>query len=267
MEADMLVRLSKSAFWLAAIVIMQTASAAGARTVSIPFNAANFSDPLTIDNPYFPLIAGTTYTSRASTSDGCEEDVTTITYQTRIIDGVTTRVVHDQVFDGETCTSDPGALTEDTSDYYAQDNAGNVWYMGEDTFTCEGAGHCTPGEGAWIAGVNNAQPGIIMLAHPKSGDSYQQEFSAGIAQDQALVTAVGVTAKMTRDDAYQASYSNCLVTKEWTVLEPGAIEFKTYCPSIGVVQTVEHHGKSVASELTSISGTANALKFRKPNHR
>jgi len=76
------------------------------------------------------------------------------------------------------------------------------------------------------------------------------------------VTAVAVTAKMTRDDAYQSSYSNCIVTKEWSVLEPGSIEFKTYCPGIGNVLTVEHHGKVVRSELTNVSGTANALRFR-----
>ncbi|MGE5064018.1 MAG: hypothetical protein ACM3IG_08135, partial [Myxococcales bacterium] len=94
--------------------------------------------------------------------------------------------------------------------------------------------------------------------------SYRQEYLLGVAEDQALVTAVGVTAKMTREDAYQSSYSNCVVTKEWTVLEKGAIEFKTYCPDVGVVVTVEHHGKVVRSELTSISGTANALRFRTP---
>jgi hypothetical protein len=134
--------------------------------------------------------------------------------------------------------------------------------MGEDTFTCEGAGHCQPSEGGWIAGVNGGHPGIIMLANPHSGERYRQEFLPGVAEDQALVTSTGVRANMTRDDAYRSSYANCVVTKEWTVLEKGAIEFKTYCPNVGVVQTVEHHGKVVISELTSISSTANALKFR-----
>ena len=241
-------------------------SAAVGRTVSIPFNASNFSNPLSIDNIYFPLVPGTVYTYKATTPDGCEVDITTVTNDTRVIDGVTTRVIHDQVFDGETCTTAPSALTEDTLDYYAQDNAGNVWYMGEDTFECEGQGHCTPGEGGWIAGVNGAQPGIIMLAHPRSGDSYKQEFRPGVAQDQALVTAVGITEKTTRPDAYRRSYSNCIVTKEWTVLERGAIEFKTYCPNIGVVSTVEHHGKVVREELVSIKSSTAALRFHTVPH-
>jgi len=258
-------RLSNLICRVSAITLALTALPvipANARTVTIPFSASNFSNPTTIDNTYFPLIPGTTYTYEATTTDGCEVDVMAVTYDTRTLDGVTTVVVHDQVFDGDSCTTAPAALTEDTLDYYAQDNAGNVWYFGEDTSTCEGAGNCTPSEGGWLAGVNGAGPGIIMLAQPRSGDRYKQENAGDVAQDQALVTSVGVTAKMTRDDAYQSSYSNCIVTKEWTVLERGDIEFKTYCPGIGNVLTVEHHGKVVRSELTSISGTANALKFR-----
>lgn len=244
-----------------AAVLLAPAIASG-RTVSTPFSASNFSHPLDITNTYFPLVAGTTYTYKAETKDGCEVNPVTITYDTRVIDGVTTRVVHDQVYDGEACTTDPSALTEDTLDYYAQDNAGNVWYMGEDTLDCQGAGNCTPGEGGWIGGVKGAQPGIVMLAQPRSGDTYRQEFLPGVAEDQATVTSVGVTAKLTRDDAIQSSFSNCVVTKEFTKLEKGAIGSKTYCPDIGVVIDIDHHGGIVRSELTSISGTANALKFR-----
>jgi hypothetical protein len=256
----MLPQLTKPSVVVIAVIL--ATSPAHSRAISTNFSASDFSDPLTIDNNYFPLVPGTTFVSKAANADGCEVDVTTVTSDTKLIDGVETVVVHDQVFQAETCTTAPSALAEDTFDYYAQDNAGNVWYMGEDTFDCEGAGNCTPSEGGWIAGVNGAQPGIIMLAEPRSGDSYKQEYLPGVAQDEALVTAVGVTAKMTRDDAYQASYSNCIVTKEWTVLEPGSIEFKTYCPNLGVVQTVEHHGKVVRSELTSVSSSANALRFR-----
>ena len=233
-----------------------------ATTVSVPFSPTSFSHPLRIDNVYFPLVPGTTFTSRSDTHEGCEVDVTTVTSRTRIIDGVTSRVVHDSVFDGDRCTTAPAALTEDTLDYYAQDNSGNVWYMGEDTFTCAGAGHCQPSEGGWIAGVHGGHPGIITLALPRSGARYRQEYLPGTAEDQASVTSVGVRAKMTRDDAYRSTYDNCIVTKEWTVLEKGAIEFKTYCPQVGVVQTVEHHGRVVIAELTSISSTSDALRFR-----
>jgi len=141
-------RLPTFIWRISAVTLAGTALSAvpaNARTVSIPFSASNFSDPLTIDNSYFPLVPGTAYTYKADTSDGCEVDVLSVTYDTRVIDGVTTRVIHDQVFDGDSCTTDPSSLTEDTLDYFAQDNAGNVWYMGEDTSECQGAGNCTPG--------------------------------------------------------------------------------------------------------------------------
>lgn len=258
------VRTCASTLALAAALLASTA--AGGRTISIAFTPASFSNPLDINNTYFPLVPGTTYTYEADTGGGCEVTVTTVTNDTRVIDGVTTRVVHDVVYDGDTCD---GQLqkTEDTLDYYAQDNSGNVWYMGEDTSTCTPTG-CTPAEGAWIGGVNGAMPGIIMLAQPRSGDSYYQEYLAGHAEDQALVTSVGITGKLRRPDAYApGTFQNCIVTKEWSALEKGSIEFKTYCPNIGMILTVEHHGKAIRTELTSVTGGANALKFRTvPGH-
>jgi hypothetical protein len=240
------------------------ASSATARTVTIPFNPANFPTSPDIDNRYFPLPVGAMWTYKADTSDGCEVDVTTVTGDTRSIDGVTTRVVRDKVFEGESCTTAPAALAEDTRDYYAQDSGGNVWYFGEDSFECEGAGNCERSDGSWLAGVRGAKPGVIMLANPRSGDTYFQEQAAGVALDQATVTSVGVREKMTRDDAFRSSYNNCIVTKEFTTLEKGGIEFKTYCPNIGNVLTIEHHGKIVRLELTDFSSPADALRFRVP---
>lgn len=238
-----------------------------ARTVELEFSPANFSDPLDIDNPFFPLVPGTTFVYKAETPDGCEVDVVTVTNDTRVIDGVTTRVVHDQAYEDEDCDGpEPSELVEDTFDYYAQDNSGNVWYFGEDTFNCEGAGNCTPGEGGWIAGVNGAEPGIIMLASPRSGDTYFQEMAPGVAEDQATVTATGITVRLRRTDAYPpGTFTNCIKTKEFTNLEPGSIEFKSYCPSVGLVAIEEHHGKIVRFELTDDSSgaaAADALRFR-----
>lgn len=256
-----MLKLSKASS-LAAVTVLLASAAVVARTVTIPFSPANFSDSLAIDNPYFPLIPGTTWIYKADTEDGCEVTKTQVTNDTKKLAGVTVRVVHDQAFEGETC--DHVELVENTFDYHAQDDAGNVWYFGEDTFDCEGAGNCERGEGSWLAGVNGAKAGIFMLAHPRSGDGYRQELAPGVAEDQAKVTEVGITARMTRGDAFRRSYSNCIVTKEWTTLEPGHIEFKTYCPNIGNVLVIEHHGKPLRSEVTDFSSPADALRFRVP---
>ena len=247
---------------LALTVAALLTSAADARTISLTFTAANFSDPLDIDNTYFPLEAETTSIYKGESPDGCEVVVTTVTSDTRTIAGVTTRVVHDTAYEGETCTTDPSALVEDTLDYYAQDNSGNVWYFGEDTFHCP-IFTCPRGDGSWIAGEDpaSAVPGIIMLANPRSGDTYFQEQAADVAVDQATIKGVGVTVVLKREDAFPpGTFSDCIVTKEFTDLEPGSIEQKTYCPGVGNVLVEEHHGKVFRSELTSTS--ADALRFR-----
>jgi hypothetical protein len=249
-----------STFALAAAALLATA--ADARTVSLPFSPSNFPDPLDIDNTYFPLEAGTTFTYKGESPDGCEVVVTTVTNDTRTIAGVTTRVVHDTAYEGETCTTDPSALVEDTLDYYAQDNSGNVWYFGEDTFHCP-IFTCPRGSGSWIAGEDpaSAVPGIIMLDQPRSGDTYFQEQAPDVAVDQATIKGVGVTVVLKREDAFPpGTFDDCIVTKEFTDLDPGSIEQKTYCPGVGNVLVEEHHGKVFRSELTSTS--AGALRFR-----
>ena len=243
------------------------ATPAVARTISIPFSAANFSNSLDIDNSYFPLEPGTIFTYKGETPDGCEVVVTTVTSDTRTIAGVTTRVVHDTAYEGATCTTDPSALVEDTLDYYAQDNSGNVWYFGEDTFHCP-IFTCDRGAGSWIAGEDpaNAVAGIIMLAQPRSGDTYFQEQAPGVAVDQATVKGLGGTVVLKRDDAFPpGTFTNCIVTKEFSTLENGANEQKSYCPGIGNVAVDEHHGKVFHSELTGVS--ADSLRFRTvPTH-
>src|SRR5262245_62780662 len=89
---------------------------------SIQIDPANFVDE--IDNPFFPLQPGTTFTYQST--DGSEVDFVTVTDQTKTILGVTCVVVQDNVFVD-------GKLAESTLDYYAQDKDGNVWYFGEDT--------------------------------------------------------------------------------------------------------------------------------------
>jgi hypothetical protein len=245
---------------IAVVAVALPTGTADGRVISIPFNTANFSHPLTIDNPLLPMVPGTTQTYKADGADGCEVDVVTVTNDTKAIAiGVTARVVHDVGYEDPECNGTL-ELQEQTDDWFAQDNAGNVWYMGEHSESCDASG-CTLSEGSWEAGVDGAQPGIIMLAHPKSGDQYYQEFYAGHAEDQARVTATGIKVVLTRDDAIEpGSFTNCIKTKEWSKLSPGDVEQKYYCPGIGNVAVDEHHGKVLRFEL--VNPSADALRFR-----
>ncbi len=55
----------------------------------------------------------------------------TVTHQTRTILGVRATVVKDVIRRAD------GSIVEKTTDWYAPDNAGNVWYLGEETATCD----------------------------------------------------------------------------------------------------------------------------------
>ena len=136
--------------------------------------------------------------------------------------GVTTHVITDRVFvDGE--------LQEDTVDWYAADDFGNIWYFGEQTAEYEN-GQITSTEGSWEAGVDGALPGIIMLADPRVGDTYRQEFYAGEAEDVARVYEGDQSITVPAN-----SYDRILVTEDWSLLTPSVHERKWYAPGIGVV--------------------------------
>ncbi len=198
-----------------------------------------------IDNPYLPLISGTTFTYRAETADGQEIDVVSVTHDTKVILGVTCTVVTDR------STLD-GVLEEDTIDWYAQDKDGNVWYFGEFTtayeYDDEGNLIGTSNAGSWEAGVNGAKPGIVMLADPQPGESYRQEFLAGVAEDMAKVLRLNASVSVPYGD-----FENCLDTKEWSPLEPGAVEHKFYARGVGLVLIEELKGKTVRSELVDVT--------------
>ncbi len=172
----------------------------------------------TISNPFFTLLPGTSFTYE--TTDGSEKDIVIVTNRTKIISGVKTTEVWDRVWKGS-------ELIEETTDWYAQDKEGNVWYFGEDSKEYKN-GKVTSTDGSWKSGVSGAKPGIIMKAHPKIGESYRQEYSKGVAEDAALVVSLGEIVQLS-----SRNYSECLKTKDYSYIEPGVSEYKYYCPEAG----------------------------------
>jgi hypothetical protein len=193
----------------------------------------------TITNTYLPLIPGTTFIYEGESEDGPETTTVVVTSNTREVMGVTCVVVRDTVeIDGE--------VVEDTYDWYAQDDEGNVWYFGEDTTEYED-GVAVSTEGSWEAGVDGAKPGIIMLADPQVGNEYRQEYYYDEAEDEAKV--FGLDASVT---VPFGSYTGCLQTEEWTDLEPDVAEYKYYAPGVGLVlEEGIHNGER--AELIDIS--------------
>jgi hypothetical protein len=193
-----------------------------------------------IDNPYWPMTPGTRWVYE-ETEDGGPllRVVVTVTDRTKTIaNGVEARVVHDVV-------SEAGEPIEVTDDWYAQDEAGNVWYLGEDTAELRN-GKVTTKSGSFEAGVDGALAGIAMPADPTPGLAYRQEYYAGEAEDEAVVLSVDEQVEVPT-----GHYDGALMTKDLVPLEPRVSEHKFYARGLGPVLTLKLSGGSGREELVS----------------
>lgn len=201
-----------------------------------------------VNNKYFTLTPGTKYIFEGETEDGKERNEVYVTNETKEILGVKTIIVWDRVWLND-------ELTEETYDWYAQDKEGNVWYFGEDSKEMLDGKVVSTG-GSWQAGINEAKPGIIMKGNPIVGDSYRQEYYRGEAEDMAGV--ISLNEKVT---VPYGNFSNCLKTRDWTPLEPGADEYKYYCPEVGGVALEMTIDDGEKSELINITNDLNIKPF------
>lgn len=178
-----------------------------------------------IDNPYFPLMPGTTFIYEGQTAEGLERVEFAVTHDIKVIQGVACVQIRDIV-------TLNGDVIEDTLDWFAQDKDGNVWYMGENVNDYEG-GRVVSVAGSWVVGADGAAPGIIMKAQPQVGELYRQEFLLGEAEDLAEVLSLTESVAVP-----YGSFDDCLKTADFTPLEPDALEHKYYASGVGQIMTV-----------------------------
>lgn len=214
------------------------------------FDPEDFDDDfanLTNPNPYFPLQIGNHWEFQG----GGEVNTVDILDQTKLIDGVTCIVARDSVqVDGE--------QRELTDDWFAQAKDGNVWYCGEETKDYESFAGDMPRlpelvsiDGAFKAGRDLDKPGIIFLASPTAGAAYFEEFSLGNAEDVTEVLAthydhgedVDLDSFVPADLAELLCDDDCVVTKNYSLLEPGSTARKYYAPGIGFFLEVSPDGE------------------------
>jgi len=221
-------------------------------TVDTTFDPANFEPGQPIDNTYWPLIPGTDFVFTDTSDDGCEVELFQVTNNVKSdfpapYDSIQATEILDRSWLSPACDGHY-QLTETARDWHAQDKDGNIWYIGENTVAYD-ADQCPDTSGSWTSGVNGAEPGIIMLAHPQPGDTYRQEFDAGNAEDFGKVLRLNATV-----ETGVGAFDGCLVTKEWSPLEAGAVEQKFYCPAGGgLLLNTELKGKTLRVEYVGSS--------------
>jgi len=206
-------------------VIRLAAVAAATLTCAAPATAIPPVDQFTqrVDNAWFPLVPGSTWIYRGVEDGQPARQVVKVTRRIKTILGVRCVVVDDRLYLG-------GRLAERTTDWFAQDRRGNVWYLGEATVEFDGSGQVTSTSGSWEAGVDGARAGLFMPAKPHVGFSRRQEFLRGEAEDHFRVLNL-----RGRADTPYVTSRDALVTEEWTPLEPGLLERKAYVRGIGLV--------------------------------
>ena len=163
---------------------------------------------------------------RLHLQSGNDTLVVSVLDETKLVDGVMTRVVEERETEG-------GQLAEVSRNYFAIDNATcDVYYFGEDVDVYKN-GKVTGHEGAWLSGVNGARFGLIVPGAPRVGDRYYQESAPKVAMDRAEVVATNAEIKVPA-----GTFKSCLHTKETSALESGS-EDKYYAPGVGLIKDAE----------------------------
>jgi hypothetical protein len=210
-----------------------TASGSGSRrgmpegSEPVKLDPADFS--VSIDNPYWPMSPGSKW-------------VYSETDTKMIANGIEARVVRDTV-------TENGAPVEITDDWYAQDKAGNIWYLGEYVTNYKN-GKVVGHGGSFEAGVDGAQPGIAMPANPDPGLSYRQEYYKGEAEDRAAVITIGKERVQVPLGYFD---KGVLMTRDLVPTEPKVQELKFYAPNVGPLLSVHTDGDGSRAELISYS--------------
>jgi hypothetical protein len=195
-----------------------------------------------IDNPYWPMSPGSKWVYRETDTQGTNQKVVVeVTDKTKTIaNGIEARVIRD-------AATENGKPVEITDDWYAQDSAGNVWYLGEATAEYKN-GKVTSTAGSFEAGVDGAQAGIAMPANPEPGMAYRQEYYKGVAEDRGAVITVG-------EEQVEVPFghfdTDILMTRDLVPLEPKVQELKFYAPDVGPLLSVHTDGAGGRAELVS----------------
>ena len=169
-----------------------------------------------VDNRWLPLAPGATWAYELT-----GEQTGTVTVSVAdgpVVAGVTSTAVE---------TSWPDRAT---TDFYAQDEGGNVWWLGRD--------------GVWEADVDGARAGLAMAADPRVGDGYRMARAEGVVEDRARVSSVSAEVEVPA-----GAFDGCVEVETSSPLVPGVRMLSAYADGVGLVRAVSLEGPEVSLEL------------------
>ena len=210
-----------------------------------PLDPATFSHPTEVTNPWFPLVPGTRFTWQGHATDEGErvsrKVVFTVTDLTKVVNGVRTVVTYDNDYTG-------GELEEVELSFFAQDDDGNVWYLGE--YPEELDGETVVKTPTWIAGLHGARAGIHMPALPSPGTpSYAMGWGGSDVHwnDRGKVDQLGQETCVPLE-----CYSGVLVIDEFNPDEPGTHQLKFYARGVGGIRVGWRGAQEVEREVLEL---------------
>jgi len=194
----------------------------GTRELSIAVcDPVSGSFTLDITNAYLPFQPGQQAVLEGMDGSRPARVQISVLDDTEVVAGVTTRVVEEREWVNE-------ELVEVSRNFVAQAADGSVCYFGEDVDDYRD-GEIIGHGGAWRAGENGHQPGILMPGAPEVGTSHKQEVAAGIAEDASVIVEIGESFTVPA-----GTYSDTLVTRD---VDPigGGVDPKRYARGVGLI--------------------------------
>jgi len=210
-------------------------------------SAEHFSHSTVIDNEWLSLVPGT---QSVTEGESMEDDQLvphriefTVTDLHKTIEGIEAVVVWSVDYANE------GDIIEKEISFYAQDDAGQVWYLGEYREEYDGD---SVDPRAWVAGQAGALAGIAMPAEPQMAtEFYSQGWGPVIGwSDMARIVSVEGEAITTPTGLYE----EVLVMDETSdeELAEGAFQQKYYAKHVGLVR-VGFSGEDATQETLELT--------------
>ena len=192
------------------------------------FDPANFPNPPKIDNQWNPLAPGMQFVMAGEANGGKgllpHRVVSTVTDLIKVVNGVPAVVVLETDIN-------QGVLVKSELAFQAQDNAGNLWNLGEFPAEFDDKGNFERAPDTWISGLSDAEPGTLMLGNPQLGTP---EYLQGWSPDIDFLNCAKVYKMQQKTCVPAGCYDNVLITEERSPLEPeSGHQRKYYAPGVG----------------------------------